>query len=160
MKYLTILIIAVFLFACSDDDNPNSTAIDVGLTIEVINDSEENMFNPATNDNFDIENIRFYELAENNETTLIYNGNWDYPYGFRTDSNFNGDILIQTGFLPNAGNTYPEYIAKWTETKQDTIKCEVEQLSNVLRFSKVWVNEELQWESSSQTERKITIEIE
>ena len=160
MKKLIFLLATIFFIACSDSKDcctPNSTAMDLQIIIEVINSNEENMFNPATNDNFDVENVRFYKSIGDN-TTLVYNGNWDYPYGYRTDSNSNGDILIQTtGLFPEPNSSYAEFVIEMSNTNQYTIKCEVEQLTNVLRFSKVWVNNVLQWENTSQTERKATI---
>tara|TARA_Y100000385_G_scaffold290262_1_gene362705 strand:- start:13944 stop:14432 length:489 start_codon:yes stop_codon:yes gene_type:complete len=159
MKYLCLLSAIILLFSCDKNECclPESTAMDLQIIINVINYNGDNMFNPSTNNGFNIENVRFYKLIKN-KTTIIENSNWDYPYGYRTDSNSNGDIYIQTtGLFPEPNVNFAEYIIEISNTEKDTLKCKVEKFTNVLRFTKIWVNDELKWDIASKTERKINI---
>jgi len=159
MKNILIISMITLFFSCNDDDSPSSTAIDTGIGIKVLNSSGEDLLNTNTTNHFNGDNIRLFQLI-NGEITLIYNPNMDLPYGYSIETDTEGNNIVNAGFLPDASHEHPEYIVKWSDTEQDTLKCEVEQFSNVLRFSKVWVNEELQWESSSQTERIVTVVID
>lgn len=138
-----LLLIPVLFVGCSNDDYiccAGPVATDIMVSVQ----SEENydLLAPTTPNSFHKEEIRlFYEI----DGEPVDQGQEEMFYIFRQ-----GQDYVMAIALNRKGGKHPITYIQWDEKDMDTIKAYFQQTG--YQVQKVWFNNELKWESTTQYE--------
>jgi hypothetical protein len=138
MKTIIIIFIAV-LFMISCKKEKVSLNLDGGIEISVMDNSGNDLLNPATPNAFVDSEIKIYYLIDGIKKE-IYNANYDHPRNFIL---FEKDGEYRMGLSPNADEKeeLPITYIQWKEIDTDT--------SNSVVCDKIWRNGTLVWDNYS-----------
>lgn len=143
MKYLIIIVICIFLSSCNDDNA--QTNIDVYIDMSIKNSAGSDLLNPTNSNSLDESNIKIiYEIdgeqIEFNEPDLTASRGF---FIFQHENKYRIRIFPNT----DKNTPFPITYIKWNDVDTDTLKCEIERKSNSETCTKVWLNEEVVWDS-------------
>jgi hypothetical protein len=146
MKTIIIIFIAV-LFMISCKKEKVSLNLDGGIEISVMDNSGNDLLNPATPNAFVDSEIKIYYLIDGIKKE-IYNANYDHPRNFIL---FEKDGEYRMGLSPNADEKeeLPITYIQWKEIDTDTIQCHFSRTSNSVVCDKIWRNGTLVWDNYS-----------
>tara|TARA_B100000953_G_scaffold179977_1_gene148289 strand:- start:477 stop:959 length:483 start_codon:yes stop_codon:yes gene_type:complete len=154
-KYQSIFVIilfALFIFSCDDDDPENCCNVDIGFELEILDADNNDLLDPDFSDSYDHSEISYYKLDENDKKIeLILENHFVNP-----PSNESGRYFLYITGLGTRqfDGSYISYL-KLSDKVTDTIKIITNENDNNLLNEKIWYNGDLIWEKSEP--RLITI---
>lgn len=136
--------------SCTSDNEPKSNNY-VYHTISdfiVTTNNNEDLLNTDTPNYFDNDAIRIEHLKNNGNYVEFYQPNLDYKYDFMiyNSSGFNFFRLFNQIGSDYIINNKITSVIKWNVTERDTIVTEINETSNSMTKTKVWVNGELKYD--------------
>jgi hypothetical protein len=158
MKKILLLLAAILILGCSTDEDEKvncCTIIDTGVSIKYVNEDGENLF--ELDGGLTEADIAIYHKI-NNEWVKYYEGNLDYPKGFRIveREDGTGTYLVVFPSTTIIENNYSETKIEFSKSDFDVLKTEIDRSNSNEIVTKVWYNDELKWEGN-QTERMFEI---
>ena len=150
IKTITIALLFVVFFSCSDNDKPCcANNIDNNATISYIDGVGNDLLNPASEGSYKEENIDIYRLNSEGIKVQVYYENYNHPEAFHIyySSGFEKNVM-EVYFYPE-GEFSPElvtYFIDFGNGEEDKVEAEIEEYSNGERLLKVWYNDVLVWE--------------
>lgn len=157
MKRFLLFSIALILVSCSSDtDSPIDccTVIDTGVDIMYVNEDGENLLEGENPIN--ISNITVYHKI-GSEWTRYFKGNLDYPKGLMPIEINNEKYLRIFVSTEVVQDQISETKLVFSENDEDLIKTELNLSANNTIVKKVWYNNDLKWETESNTNRQFVI---
>lgn len=147
---MTLLVLALFLFSCdSESRNEEQMNLDVDVEFSIADTNGNDLLNPENENSYNHEAIKLFYKTDG-VYQEFYDGNLDLPRNINIYQHT--DTYRATIFLNHsASEEQPETLIQWNENNADTIKCEIYRTSSVERIDKVWLNNQLVWDSTNNT---------
>jgi len=143
MKFLALYFVAFLFMSCSGDDANNNAPMDVNFELSVRDNSNVDLLSPDVANTLNTSQIKLFYLIQG-ESIEVNNPSLDHPrnyFIFQHESEYRIRIFLNNETSEQQPVTY----IKWNELDTDTIK--VQYAANRTK-DKVWVNNELVWQSS------------
>ena len=152
MKKYVILMISLMIIGCSKDnqnENINAFNLDVGVEFSVINSDGEDILNPNNPNAINKSDIKLFYLIDGVKKE-VYNSNYDYPRNFKIYEHQN-EYRITIWQNNTDSEEKPLTFVQWSKDENDIDKIETiyERTSNAVLQRKIWLNDDLLWESNS-----------
>lgn len=150
MRTIVLLTIFTMLFGCNSDDIINQASLDTGFEFSVVDNEGNDLLNPENPNHFSHSNIKLF-YKENGRYKEVYDANLDYPRNFlifKHETKYRIRIFLND----SENETQPETMIQWNENKSNIIKAEFYRTSSLVRFNKVWLNDNLIWDSANNSE--------
>ncbi|MBE9467297.1 MAG: hypothetical protein IMY72_03125 [Bacteroidetes bacterium] len=147
-NYKVFVIILAMMFSCSKNEDMNfaAVAVDSYFDFLVVNENDENLFDVATENNWDVNEIKLF-YVKNGEPELHYTSRLGSPapYGYLLTEHRNLDNILRVfmNYEPDL-DTSITYI-KWNELRTDTLKATYNN-TNGYQKKEVWFNGEKVWD--------------
>lgn len=153
-KILSILLLSVFLFSCSDeDDKICCTVIDTGIMIKYVNDEGENLF--EMEGGLEETDITLFVKVDNVWERHPGSGT-DTPRGVKTVEREGETYLLIYPSTTFIEDTYSETRVEFRGYEADLIRTKIDKSHSNEIVSEVWYNGELRWEAYD-TERMFEV---
>jgi len=150
MKAIILILTFITLFGCSSNDNQEQFNFDVGFEFSVTDNEGNDLLNPDNPNSFNESDIKLFYLI-NEETVEVYDNNLDYPRNFLIYQN-SDSYRIRIFLNYSETEELPETYIQWSETDSDTIKSEINRSNTYVKIQKVWLNDNIIWNSSDNSE--------
>lgn len=144
MKYLFFILSIMSFLSCNKDDS-EQFIIDTAINISV-KDAEGNDLLNSNSLNSLNQNVFKVIYEINGEQIEINDENLDYPKGFFVYQHEN-EYRIRVFPNTDKNTSYPITYIQWSEIDTDTLKCEIDRNESSEICKKVWLNNELVWQS-------------
>ncbi len=145
---LTLLIMASILGCNSDDEQQFN--LDVGIEFSIKNSEGIDLLNPNNSESLNESEIKLFYLINGN-VEEVFDPNMDSPRNFLI---YKHESEYRIGISQNYSETeeFPITYIQWNNQDTDTLKCEYARTNRSIRQQKIWLNDELIWDASTNTE--------
>ncbi len=151
---ISILLLLTTLSCNENDCCSEIPGNDIIYEFSILDNSDRDLLNSEISVSFNTTDIRLYNYNEiKGDTTMIYNGNSDAPYGYviiERDS-----IFRLRPFFDTSDKLEVKGYIKWNSQDIDTVELKlVQQSTNIKRLTKIFYNGSEVWneETSSNPE--------
>ncbi|MGD9992251.1 MAG: hypothetical protein AB7S69_03035 [Salinivirgaceae bacterium] len=147
-NYRIITIVLAMMFSCSNNDeldNQSATVIDSIFEFLVVNSANENLFDTATVNHLDINDLKLYHV-KNGEPILYYNGNLSAPNGCFI-KNSDNEIVVCVSLNSDPDEEKPVTLVRWNDSRTDTLEATYNR-TNGHQKQEVWLNGDKVWDIS------------
>lgn len=149
MRTILLILVISTLFSCNSRDNEEQMNLDVGVEFSIADINGNDLLNPENENSYNHEAIKLFYKTDG-VYQEFYDVNLDLPRNINIYQHT--DTYRATIFLNHsASEEQPETLIQWNENNVDTIKCEIYRTSSVERIDKVWLNNQLVWDSTNNT---------
>jgi len=149
----------LFLFFSCESSENCCVNYEADIFLKVQDSNGKDLLAPD-NGIIDSKSIKIFYLTSNDVKQEVNKPNLDSPKGYRVitqamdnSSDYKIQLFLNTDYI-NPQNLSYTYV-KWNESSTDVIKAEFKRSGNNLSVVKVWVNDVVKWDLSS--DRAITI---
>lgn len=144
------MIILVMMISCSNNEYLDvAIVVDRSFNFLVVNENDENLFDVATENNWDVNEIKLF-YVKNGEPELYYTSRLGSPapYGYllTEHENSNNILVVFMNHEPDL-DTSITYL-QWNEFRTDTLKATYNN-TNGYQKKEVWFNGEKVWDGST-----------
>lgn len=149
MKNLILMLFLALLLSCSTE-NGEGIVFETGIELSVINTEGQDLLNPGFSDSYKEGQIKlFYKI--DGELQEVYDSSLDHPRNFFI---YKRPTEYRIRIFPNTDKSKEISITliQWSETDADTIRSKIERRGSITQVTKVWFNNELKWQISSEEE--------
>lgn len=149
MKKILAALIIPLMSGCSSDDNC-CPIIEATMLFSVENSEGLDLLNPNS-EAIDINLIKIFYTNENNELVEVNKPQLDASKGYvvivpEMNYPYSIKVFLNTEYIKdNVSYTHIE----WSSHSMDEIKTEFDLSNNNIIAKKIWVNNQLKWESSN-----------
>lgn len=144
------LMLTVLLLGCNNSDDESQFSLGNVIELGVKDNNGVDLLNPNNPESFNESDIRLFYLINGN-IEEVNNPTADSPRGFLIfEQNESNRIRIFLNY--SESEELPITYVQWDETDTDTLKCKIRRTSSLVTAEKVWLNDELIWDESSNTE--------
>lgn len=155
MKIFYFIAITLILNSCNSDEPENCCAVvDTDITIKYINENGENLLDGENSINFTDIKV-FHKIGS--EWKEYFKGNLDNPKGLTTVE-INGEKFLRIFVSTEVNqNQISETKLKFSDNDIDIIKTELNLSANNTIVTKVWYDDNLEWDTNDNTTRQFII---
>lgn len=155
MKNIYLIAITLILISCSSDEPENCcVVVDTAVTIKYVNDNNENLLEGENS--IDVNNIKVFHKIDS-EWKEYFEGNMDYPKGLTTVE-INGENFLRIFVSTDIDeNQVSETKLEFSDNNEDIIKTELNLSANNTIITRVWYNDNLEWDMNDNLPRQFII---
>ncbi|WP_242085481.1 hypothetical protein [Aestuariivivens sediminis] len=149
MKTLISIIALIALFNCSSDEG-GQFSLDVSFEFGIKDSEGNDLLNPENPNAFKESEIKLFYVINGN-TEEVYDGNLDYPRHFLIYQYYD-QYRIRVFLNHSETENIPVTYIQWNEMDTDTIKNEMNRSDTFVKIQKVWLNDNLIWDTVNKSE--------
>ena len=150
MRTIVLLTIFTMLFGCNSEEIIKADDLYTGFEFSVVDNQGNDLLNPENQNYLSHSNIKLF-YKENGQYKEVYNANLDYPRNFLIFKH-KTEYRIRIFLNDSENETQPEKMIQWNENKSNIIKAEFYRTNSLVRFNKVWLDDNLIWDYASNSE--------
>ena len=147
---LTLTIMTLLLGCSKNSDDENQFSLGAVIELGIRNSAGVDLLNPNNQESFNESDIKLFYLINGN-VEEVNNPTADLPRNFQIFEQ-NGSYRIGISLNYSESEELPITYVQWNETDTDTLKCKIRRTSSLVTAEKVWLNDELIWDESSNNE--------
>ncbi|GAA0195031.1 hypothetical protein GCM10009122_58970 [Fulvivirga kasyanovii] len=153
-----LLLVAAIAVSCKDDDVDCCTIVDTTIIMKFVDENGVNLLNDIAEHGIEPAGIVLYYKV-NGQWEEYFEANLDAPKGYLTTEESGDAFFILYTDPSYSENNITEIKIQFTEDLSGILKAEFTQNGSNVTCTKVWYDDELKWDQTSQSERSFTVEL-